>query len=388
MKVGLFNDSFPPTLDGVANCVMNYADIITKKHGEAVVVTPKYPHVVDNYPYEVYRFQSAKFAGKMPYRVGNPFPPVTLLELNRKNFDLLHVHCPFASAVLANQLGVRPSKRPPMVFTYHTKYDIDIDKFVPNKRLNKISRSFILSNIKRADEVWTVSEGATQSLRSIGYQGEVIVMPNGTDFEKGIAPKEDVAELERMFRIKSDVPMFLFCGRMIWWKNIKIILDSLKNLADAGYKFQMFFVGDGIDRPAIEQYTRNLGLYDCVEFTGAIYDRRRLRAFFTRADLFLFPSTYDTSGLVVKEAAACSTATILVEGSCASEGVEHGFSGLLSKEDPEDYAKKIAEALNAPGTFKTLGLNAAEYVYYSWEESVDKAVKRYEKVIENHKMKR
>lgn len=84
MKVALFNDSFPPTIDGVANCVMNYADIITKKYGEAVVVTPKYPHVVDNYPYEVYRFQSAKFAGKMPYRVGNPFSPLLCLSLTEK----------------------------------------------------------------------------------------------------------------------------------------------------------------------------------------------------------------------------------------------------------------------------------------------------------------
>ncbi len=388
MKVGLFNDSFPPTIDGVANVVKNYADIITEKYGEAVVVTPRYPHVIDNYPYEVYRFQSAKFSGKMPYRVGNPFSPVTLVELNRKNFDLLHVHCPFASSVLAHELVIGREKRPPTVFTYHTKYDIDIDKYILNKRFNKICKSFVLSNIKYADEVWTVSAGATQSLRSIGYEGDVIVMPNGTDFEKGVASKEDVAELERMFRIKKDIPMFLFCGRMIWWKNIKIIVDALKNLADAGYKFQMFFVGDGIDRPAIEQYTRNLGLNDCVEFTGAVYDRRRLRAFFTRADLFLFPSTYDTSGLVVKEAAACSTASILVEGSCASEGVEHGFSGLLSKEEPEDYAKKIAEALNAPGTFETLGKNAAEYVYYSWEESVDKAVKRYEKVLERHNSKK
>ena len=384
MKVGLFNDSFPPTLDGVANCVKNYADIITKKHGEAVVVTPKYPHVIDNYPYEVYRFQSAKFAGKMPYRVGNPFSPVTIVELNRKDLDLLHVHCPFASAVLASQLGVRPSKRPPMVFTYHTKYDIDIDKFVPNKRFNKISRSFVLSNIKRADEVWTVSQGATESLRNMGYYGEVIVMPNGTDFAKGVAPKEDVAEIERMFRIQSDVPMFIFCGRMIWWKNIKIILDALKILATSGYKFQMFFVGDGIDRPAIEQYTKNIGLSDHVIFTGAIYDRNKLKAFFTRADLFLFPSTYDTSGLVVKEAAACSTASVLIEGSCAAEGVEHGFSGLLTKENAEDYAKKIAEAINAPNAFKMLGKNAADHVYLSWEDSVDRAVERYHIVMEKY----
>ena len=73
LKVGLLNDSFPPTIDGVANTVLNYAESITKNHGEALVVTPKYPHVVDNYPFEVYRYRSIPIVGPLGYRAGNPF---------------------------------------------------------------------------------------------------------------------------------------------------------------------------------------------------------------------------------------------------------------------------------------------------------------------------
>ena len=40
LKVCLMNDSFPPAIDGVANAVTNYADIITREHGSAAVVTP------------------------------------------------------------------------------------------------------------------------------------------------------------------------------------------------------------------------------------------------------------------------------------------------------------------------------------------------------------
>ena len=157
MKVALFNDSFPPTIDGVANAIENYARIITENYGEAVVVTPKHPNVTDNYPFDVFRFSSAKFLGKMPYRVGNPFSPKTLLELSKREFDILHVHCPFASAVLARELILGKENHPPVIYTYHTKYDVDLDKYVPNKHLNKISRKFVLSNINYADEVWAVS---------------------------------------------------------------------------------------------------------------------------------------------------------------------------------------------------------------------------------------
>ncbi len=388
MKVALFNDSFPPIIDGVANAIENYGRIITEKYGEAVVVTPKYPNITDNYPFEVFRFSSAKFLGNMPYRVGNPFSPKTLLDLSKKEFDIFHVHCPFASAVLARELILGKENHPPVVYTYHTKYDVDLDKYVPNKHLNKISRKFVLSNINFANEVWAVSKGATQSLRDLGYQGEILVMPNGTDFKKGKADPAEIAELERMYLIEKQVPMFLFCGRMMWYKNIKIILDALKNLSKAGIAYRAFFVGDGVDRPAIEQYTRELGIYKNTVFTGAVYDRDRLRAFFTRADLFMFPSTYDTSGLVVKEAAACYTPSILIKDSCAAEGVEDGFSGVLCEENADDFAKKLAELCRAPGAFETLGNNAAEHVYYSWEDSVATAVKRYEIVLENHLRKK
>ena len=388
MKVALFNDSFPPTIDGVANAIENYARIITENYGEAVVVTPKYPNVTDNYPFDVFRFSSAKFLGNMPYRVGNPFSPKTLLDLSKKEFDIFHVHCPFASAVLARELILGKENHPPVVYTYHTKYDVDLDKYVPNKHLNKISRKFVLSNINYADEVWAVSKGATQSLRDLGYRGEILVMPNGTDFKKGKADPNEIAELERMYLIEKQVPMFLFCGRMMWYKNIKIILDALKKLSKAGIAYRAFFVGDGVDRPAIEQYTRELGIYKNTVFTGAVYDRDRLRAFFTRADLFMFPSTYDTSGLVVKEAAACYTPSILIKDSCAAEGVEDGFSGVLCEENADDFAKNLAELCKNPSAFETLGNNAAEHVYYSWEDSVATAVKRYETVLENHLRKK
>jgi glycosyltransferase involved in cell wall biosynthesis len=388
MKVALFNDSFPPTIDGVANAVQNYAQIITENYGEAAVITPKYPNVTDDYDYKVYRFHSAKFLGKMPYRVGNPLSPKTLLTLKKEKFDVFHLHCPFASALLARELIMGKEDRPPVVFTYHTKYEMDIDKYVPTKEFRSIAKKFILNNIKFADEVWAVSEGAAESLRTLGYKGDIVVMPNGTDFKLGKAKPEEISEIERMYLIQKDVPMFLFCGRMIWYKNLKLILDALKMLSDSGIKYKAFFVGDGVDRAAVEQYAKNLDIYQNTVFTGAVYDRDRLKAFFTRADLFLFPSTYDTSGLVVKEAAACYTPSILVKGSCASEGVEDGFSGVLCEESTEDFAKKLAELCKNPAMFEILGNNAAKHVYFSWEDSVANAVKRYEHVIENHSKKK
>ena len=58
LRVGEFNDSFPPTIDGVAQAVKNYASVMHKNHCHVTVVTPRYRDVVDNYPFEVFRYQS------------------------------------------------------------------------------------------------------------------------------------------------------------------------------------------------------------------------------------------------------------------------------------------------------------------------------------------
>lgn len=381
LKVGIFNDSFPPTIDGVANTAINYAANIQKSHGESIVVTPKYPNVTDHYPFEVYRYLSIPIAGPLAYRVGNPFSPLTISELRSRKMDIIHVHSPFSSSLLAKQLVAVKSHRVPVVFTYHTKFEFDIAKYVGNSHLQKMAQNFVTYNIKQADEVWAVSEGAGESLRTIGYKGPYQVMPNGTDFKKGTAPKEETDEIKRIYNIKPSETIFLFIGRMMWYKNIKIILDSLDIVNKAGIPFRAFFLGDGNDRASMEQYAASLDLQSITHFTGAIYDRERVRAYCSLADLFLFPSTYDTSGLVVKEAAACSCPSLLVTGSCAAEGVEDNVSGFLAEENAESCATRIIEAIRQPGLLKKVGDNACDMLYLSWEDAVAKAYRRYEEII-------
>ncbi len=385
IKVGLFNDSFPPLIDGVANATFNYADIITKKYGMACAIVPRYPHVTDNYPFEVYRYSSITQIGKMPYRIGNPFSPANISDMRKKNFDILHVHCPFASAVFARQINMRPkSKKAPMIFTYHTKFDIDLNRYVKNPQFNKVARRFVVNNISSMDDVWVVSEGAGQNLLDLGYKGEYIIMPNGTDFPKGKADPDVINEIKRIYKL-TDEFVFLFVGRMMWYKNLKLILDALKIVKDAGIKFKAFFVGDGGDAPAVAKYAKDISINDRTEFVGAVFDRDKLKAYFSVADLLLFPSTYDTSGLVVKEAAACECASILVRNSCASEGVEDGISGLLIDENSDDFAKKIIDACRASGFLQSLGKRASDLIYLSWDDAVKKAVDRYHYVLENYK---
>ena len=124
MDICLLNDSFPPLIDGVANTVINYAENLTSFGDKVTVAVPQYPDVVDNYSYEVIRypsFDTTKFVG---YRAGYPFAGAALEAIKEFRPDIYHSHCPAASTFMGRTF--REVVPAPMVFTYHTKFDIDI----------------------------------------------------------------------------------------------------------------------------------------------------------------------------------------------------------------------------------------------------------------------
>lgn len=385
LTVGLLNDSFPPTIDGVANTVVNYARYIHRNHGAAVVATPWYPKVQDDYPFEVVRYPSAYISKKLGYRAGYPFDPLVISHLERKNLDIIHTHCPFISTILARvlrfQIGV------PVVFTYHTKFDIDIKSRVALNPVRSASIKFILSNISACDEVWVVSQGAGENLRSLGYKGDYLVMENGTDFPKGRSPQDQVDALSAQYGLSEDETVFLFVGRMRWYKGLRTAIDGLRIAKEYGCRFRMFFVGDDRDRPEIEAYVQECGLADQCVFTGAVHDREALRTYFSLANLFLFPSTYDTNGIVVKEAAACSCPSVLIRGSCAAEGIVDGETGILIEDNAQSMGEALIGACASWDKLQAIGENAAEHVYLSWEDAVARAYDRYQIVLENYERK-
>jgi 1,2-diacylglycerol 3-alpha-glucosyltransferase len=385
IRVCLMNDSFPPVIDGVSNAVLNYATIIQKKYGKAVVATPLYPGAKDNYDFPVQRYPSIDLRLKIfrGYRAGYPFDLVTLHRLQSMDLNLLHSHCPVASTVLARTL--RDLLDIPIIFTYHTKFDVDIYNAVNRPIIQNAAKRLLVENIRACDEVWVVSRGAGENLRSLGYQGDFLVMENGVDLTKGRAEEADVEKLRLKYKLDPAIPTFLFVGRLMWYKGLRMICEGLAMLKSRGIAFRMVFVGGGGEESEVKELVSELALDNECIFTGAVCDRELLRAFYTLSDLLVFPSTYDTNGLVVREAAACGLPSLLLEGSCAAEGVTDGRTGLLIQNSNEALAETLIKAVNNRETLRQIGQAAMDEIYISWEDSVKKAVDRYGVVLENWK---
>lgn len=383
-SVCLLNDSFPPLIDGVANAVVSYAQCLPEQGFDPVVVTPAYPGSDDSaFPYPVIRYPSIDLRSWMGYLAGVPFSPEIVRQLEGRSVSVFHTHCPVASTLLAREL--RAVMDAPLILTYHTKFDIDIASILRSKVLQEGSKRALVENINACDEVWAVSRGAGENLRSIGYQGDYVVMPNGVDMPRGRVSEEVCREVCQDYDLPEAVPVFLFVGRIRWYKGLKLILDTLGMLKAAGKDFRMVFIGDGTDREEVERTAEEMGLSPVCFFTGAISDRETLRGWYCRSDLFLFPSTFDTNGLVVREAAACSLASVLVAGSCAAEGVTHGRNGFLMEENAASLFALLEGLMDRKEEMGRVGRNAAEELYLSWADAVKLAAARYEIVIDRYR---
>ena len=384
INVCLLNDSFPPVIDGVANAVLNYARIIQNGLGSAVVVVPRYPDVEDDYPYPVIRYPSVKTPKTAGYRMGLPIPGIVRAIRNHP-VDIIHCHCPFVSAVIAKSL--RHAIDVPVIFTYHTKFDIDIANSTDSALVQTAAKKLIVSNISACDEVWVVSRGSGENLKSIGYSGDYRIMDNGVDFPKGPAEDRLIESVCTELGLTEDVPVFLYIGRMMWYKGIKIILDGLFKAKEEGVSFRMLFVGGGEDSKEITHYAEELNLSNECIFTGPVKNREKLRAFYSRAEMLLFPSTFDSAPISVREAAACGLASVLIRDSSAAEPVTDGLNAVLIDENASSLAGAVVSLSKNREYMKTLGVHALEDLYMSWDTAVARAYERYQEVLEEHQGK-
>ena len=398
MKICLLNDSFPPIIDGVVNVALNYADILSARNNTEVIVgTPWYPDTdYKRYPYPVMTYPSLDTSFLTGgYRAGYPFPIREIGDMIAFKPDIIHTHCPVSSCFIARSM--RDACNAPVILTYHTKYDIDIRNTVPSKPLQEECIKALVNNVSACDEVWAVSKGAGESLKALGYAGSYRVMPNGVDFPKGRCTEEEVISATKEYDLPSDVPVFLYVGRIMDYKGLPIIVKALSMLKE---DYRMVFIGRGPDMPHLKEMIHAYGIfYDektedgtiashagsskgKIILTGAIHDRNILRAWNTRADLFIFPSTFDTNGLVVREAAACGLASVLIQDSCAAEGITDGRNGFLIEQNADSLSGFLVHACTHMEEIHQAGEKAMEEIYLSWHTAVDMAYRGYEEVLE------
>ena len=377
-NVGLFNESFPPVMDGVAVCVQNYAYWLQKKVGGVSVVTPgKLGADYKQYPYEVLDYLSVPVPFRHPYVTGiAQMDPLLLAKLRRRHFKIVHAHSPFSAGLMG--LQVAKTQKIPLVATFHSKFKDDFRKVIPSDMVVDQAIKIVMEFFDWADEVWVPQASVEEVIREYGFKGHVEVVDNGSDLVADY-PDSYFEEARQALGIQPDEFVFLFVGQHIWQKNVRLVIEALEKINDL--PFRMFFVGTGYAAEEMKDLVREKGLSEKVTFTGMLTEREAVTRYYAAADLFLFPSLYDNAPLVVREAAALHTPAVMVEGSTAATILRDGENGYLVPNELDAFAARLRALYSDRAAVRQVGLAASRTIVRSWEDVVGEVLDRYNALI-------
>jgi len=289
------------------------------------------------------------------------FPPYELALASKlvdvvrfEKLDVLHVHyaIPHASAAfMAKQILATYGIHIPVVTTLH---GTDITLVGKDASYSPV----VTFSINQSDGVTAVSENLkAETLDHFDIKREIRVIPNFIDlgrfslkpkqhFKQAIAPGD-----ERVLVHTSN------------FRKVKRTTDVIRIFKKVQEKIpsKLLMVGDGPERTAAEQLSRELGVANDIRFLGK---QDAIEEILSVSDLFLIPSGSESFGLAALEAMACKVPVISSNTGGLPELNVDGVTGFLSDIGDVDSmaanAIYILEDCNRLQQFKEAALERAK----------------------------
>ena len=195
--------------------------------------------------------------------------------------------------------------------------------------------------LKYADGHLAVSEGVAKQLRAfLGAGKSNLVVTTYYPI------KTDVQTIPRP---ESGAPVvFLYIGRL-QWDGQKRVNDLLATAARITGKFRLIIIGDGNDRPRLQQYSRELNLEDRIEWLGWKSDPWTA---VPEASALVLASSYESFAIVLAESLARGVPCIVSDCKVGpDEIVEEGISGwFYPVGNVEALANRMQKVIDRPET--------------------------------------
>lgn len=376
MRIAYFNANLKVGQDGVTRVVYKMIDGALERGHDAIAITSILPETSEQ-PIPMYKVPSVVIPLQKAYRLAVPGYQSFTKILERFQPDILHINSPctlgFGAVKYAKHFGV------PVVATYHTHFPTypryynltkleDLVWRITRNLYNSVDRTLVPTRP-------ILSELTENNIQRLQY------LPNGVD--TGLFTPERRNNAWRMQFGNGFKPIVLFVSRLVWEKDLRVLANAYQRLKTKRNDFEMVIVGDGNARTEFEQMMP--GAHFLGYQTGIT-----LAESFASADIFVFPSTTETFGLVTLEAMASGLTPVAAKMGGAIEIIEEGISGLFAKPlDGANLAQKVEWLLVHPNYRRTMGEQAHHRAQeYRWESILSRLFTTYEDVIQQIKQRR
>lgn len=387
MKILYFTQLFYPAVFGGGEYIFyHWAKELVKKGHEVFVITQrlhetKSHEIVDGI--NIFRVGSApKLSGTLPvglysnisFLISSYFQGIKIGK--KYNVDVIHsnTYIPvFSAQWCANKLHI------PHIATVHDVYYTSKKDFWKNwseqsqmSWISKIAGPKIEKMIakKKVTAFHTVSEKSKSDLLELGVSREISVIPNGIDVnDYNIETTES----------KNQV---IFVGRLIFYKNIEIIIDAINKVVKKIPDVKLVIVGDGPQKLELIKKVESLDLQSSVTFTGNISEQEKIQLI-NESRILLNPSLIEGFGIVVLEGFACKKPILVSDSKPLSDLITESEDGyVLPAHDSDKWAEKIIGLLLNPKMAENMGESGKQKVIlqYSISQLTDKLITLYNSV--------
>ena len=360
----IFTSSFPHARNPVYGIFIHDFVMSLRAFCRVVVLAPKFPGPRRDEMEEGIRIHSfpqccppgcclaGRPGGILPALKKNPFlwlflPCFLLSELiclartvKKENIRVIHAHWLLPQGFIGAVYKRFFNRRVKLIITCHGS---DVHK-VGGGMMNRLKRFAI----KNADRVVAVSASMAEKISKLCPTSQCAVQPMGINTDL-FSPAAAAAPSDIMASFRLKTPPVLFVGSLIELKGVRELVTAWPKVKKHRPDAELLIVGEGELKTELIESARSSGVEDSIHFAGMV-PHDRLPQIFARSAVFVLPSHSEGFPLVVLEALACGTATVVSHLPVFDSlpGAD-GLFTFCEIGDPESIAAAIIESLSSPG---------------------------------------
>ena len=302
-----------------------------------------------------------------PYRLAEQ----SLLPLSLLRADLDLIHFPHYNLPL-----VKPGH---FVVTVHDLFPFQFPEIHSGPLPRAVNQMLMRNAVRRAERIITPSAATALAVKQNfpASADRVLSIPEAAD-DRFQAARNPEGEAAWQVRLGIRPPYVFYLGQWKAYKNLPMLLDAFKMLRRTHPNAQLVIAGDDPRHPEVRQAAAVLP-EGSVVLPGRLPESA-VPDLYRGAAVVVLPSKAEGFGLPVIEAMACGVPVI-----CSDLPVLHeladGVATFCDPNDPDAFARAIAQTLDAPSTARARQLGIERAKSFTWERSARQTVEAYESAL-------
>jgi glycosyltransferase involved in cell wall biosynthesis len=368
IRIAFFAEILIEEFDGAARTMFQILKRIPKSDFEFLFICGTGPDEI--FGYECIRVPAVPIPMNSTYKMAVPALASARIRLKLDSFipDVVHIATP--SSLGEFGLKYAQQHKVPVMTIYHTHFISYVDYYLrylpfliaPAKRWVKGTQCKFYNACNR---IYIPSESIAAELVNIGIKSELItIWKRGINAQLFHPDKRNISDLQQKTGRKN--PVILFASRLVWEKNLQILLDLYTLIETQKLPYQIVVAGDGVAANTCKKAMPK------ATFLGSL-SHEELAKVYASSDVFFFPSVSESYGNVVLEAMASGLPCVIADGGGSRDFIESGVTGFKCPPyHAAAYLKQIERILNDQKLAATLRVNGRAYaITFDWEVLVN-----------------